>query len=231
MADEERAECPVCLGHFRVTSSGLIRLHGPRSSRCSGSNKAVSLPATQSPVQKGRTRASSPPLPVRASTTSSGLILPSSLRVSVICRLPKASRRLAAEKLCSLLEEVVAINSSATWKNLLSFAPRFLFSPGRGGKRWSLASQINRQLESHVEPSIDPHNPRSRSLRCSPRSLDRLRGAIAMKMEEGDLRGAIRLASLDATIWQNTRRIPFWINTPLVHLITLRPPPQVSPAL
>uniref|UniRef100_A0A1X7UQU8 Reverse transcriptase domain-containing protein n=1 Tax=Amphimedon queenslandica TaxID=400682 RepID=A0A1X7UQU8_AMPQE len=163
------------------------------------------LPSSYSvSCSKGRTRASSPPLPARASTTSSGLILPSSLRVSVIRRLPKASRRLAAKKLCSLLEEVVAINSSATWKNLLSFAPRFLFSPGRGGKRWSLASQINRQLESHVEPSIDPHNPRSCSLRRSPRSLDRLRGAVAMKMEEGDLRGAICLASLDVTMAEHT---------------------------
>lgn len=118
--------------------------------------------------------------------------------VSIVCRLPKGSHRLASEKLCSLLQDVVATNSLSSWEKLLSFAPSCLYSPRRSVKHWSLASQINRQFDSDEGPPEPLHTLQS----CchSPMSEDCLRAAVLMKMEEGDLRGAICLASSNSSI-------------------------------
>ena len=119
-------------------------------------------------------------------------------RIPIVRCLPKGSRRLAASKLSSLLEAVMSENSLQSWERLLSFTPRCLFSPRRGGKCWSLVTQLNRQLDS------DEGSPNSLleapSRRQSPRPIDCLRAAVSAHLEEGDFRGAIRLASSDSSI-------------------------------
>ena len=203
MADEARAECPVCLRCICVSASGSIRTHGPHSSRCPGSNSAAHVSSTISqapnhllvwrhvvllPLPPSACHrlvsllfAAYPSGPIRthgprssrcpgsnsaahvSSTISQGAQPPTNVEargpsspppicllqthVSIVRRLPKGSRRLASEKLCSLLKDVVATNSLASWEKLLSFAPSCLYSLRRGSKCWSLASQINRQLD------------------------------------------------------------------------------------
>ena len=119
-------------------------------------------------------------------------------RIPIVRCLPKGSRRLAASKLSSLLEAVVSENSLQSWERLLSFTPRCLFSPRRGGKCWSLVTQLNRQLDS------DEGSPNSLleapSRRQSPCAIDCLRAAVSARLEEGDFRGAIHLATSDSSI-------------------------------
>ena len=116
----------MCFKFFRASSSGLLRLHGPQSRRCSGSHHTVNQqPSQSSPpstVQQPATCSSSarvdrsPPLspgsssPVVVSGPSSVFLLTSPSRVPTIRHLPKASRRLTApdylrEAVSSHLEE------------------------------------------------------------------------------------------------------------------------------
>uniref|UniRef100_A0A1X7TNR1 Uncharacterized protein n=1 Tax=Amphimedon queenslandica TaxID=400682 RepID=A0A1X7TNR1_AMPQE len=121
----------------------------------------------------------------------------SSHSVPIIRCIPKASRSLATLKLSILLHQVVSTNSLQSWERLLSFAPRCLLSPRRGGKRWSLATQINQQLDSDDGPPEGyGHRPRG-----SPSSsVDQLRLAVSARLEEGDFRGAIRIASSETSL-------------------------------
>ena len=47
---------------------------------------------------------------------------------------------------------VVKTNSHEAWERLLSFAPTHLYAPSRGGKRRSLATTINKQLDNENGP-------------------------------------------------------------------------------
>uniref|UniRef100_A0A1X7THK7 Uncharacterized protein n=2 Tax=Amphimedon queenslandica TaxID=400682 RepID=A0A1X7THK7_AMPQE len=87
--------------------------------------------------------------------------------------------------------------SLQSWERLLSFAPRCLFSPRRGGKRWCWATQINQQIDSDDGPPEGyGHRPRG-----SPSSsVDQLRLAFSARLEEGDFRGAIRIASSETSL-------------------------------
>ena len=203
MADE-RAECPVCHRFFVVSASGHLRAHGPRSNRCPGSHSVVggashSQPSvvsqsSSSPLGSAHDGSPSPP-----SSPSPVPFLPLQPGVPIVRCLPTASRRQAASSFRSLLEEVVRDNSPPSWERLLSFAPRCLFSPSRGGKRWSLATQLNKQIASEAGPPVSllrQFQHRCQRLPPSSSSLvDRLRSVVSQRLEEGDFRGAIRIAS------------------------------------
>lgn len=114
-------------------------------------------------------------------------------RVPTIRRLPKASRRLAVERFSALLEGVVRDNTPSSWVSLLLFTSNCLYSPQRGGRRWSLATAINKQLEDCSGPPQGLLQPlRSFS---GPLPPEYLRNAVSSRLEEGDFGGAIRLAS------------------------------------
>uniref|UniRef100_A0A1X7SSY7 Reverse transcriptase domain-containing protein n=1 Tax=Amphimedon queenslandica TaxID=400682 RepID=A0A1X7SSY7_AMPQE len=138
---------------------------------------------------------SSPAVTPQPSPARSLSFLP---RVPTIRRLPKASRRLAVEKFSALLEGVVRDNTPSSWVSLLLFTSNCLYSPRRGGRRWSLATIINKQLEDGSGPPQGLLQP-SRSF---PGSLppEYLRDAVSSRLEEGDFRGAIRLASASESL-------------------------------
>ena len=195
MADE-KFKCPVCFKFFRASFLGLLRLHGPHSRRCPGSHQAVNQQPSSSPSvvgQVGATCPSSTNHVVASSPDSPGSTQPSlafsltSLpRVPTIRRLPKASSRLAAEKFSALFEGVVRDNTPSSWVSLLLFTSNCLYSPQRGGRRWSFATNSWRIV---LGP---PGTPRSFS---GPLPPEYLRNAVSSCLEEGDFRGAIRLAS------------------------------------
>ena len=142
--------------------------------------------------------------------------LTSPSRVPTIRRLPKASRRLVADKFSALLEGVVSHNDVSSWVSLLSFATNCLYSPRRGGKRWSLATIINKQIENGTGPPqrSQPHG----NISCQPRPLspDYLREAVSSCLEEVDFRGAIHLASASDALLLPLQPLfrPFRRNTP-----------------
>ena len=119
--------------------------------------------------------------------------------VKVLKRIPKASRASCARKLTFIFEAVVASNDQASWHRLLSFPKRCLCTPLRGGKHWSLSSIINKQLNEESDQSTGKSFPR-RNLNPPHDLAKTLASGLSSKLEEGDFRGAIRLASTEDTL-------------------------------
>lgn len=99
----------------------------------------------------------------------------------------------------ALLEDVNRLNDDGTWMELLNFPSRYLRVPVRGGKRWKLARLLNDQLTlSEDDPIPSPANSFTKKSQAHP--ILSLAARVSAKLEEGDFRGAIRLASTEDTI-------------------------------
>ena len=125
----------------------------------------------------------------------------------ILKRIPRASRPLAACKVACILDGVTAKNDLVSWDRLFRFPLRCLRTPVRGGHRRSLVSVVNQQLREEVDPpstqqgsliGVRP-NPNVKSKHKSD-PLSSLATRVASKLEEGDYRGAVRLACSDDTI-------------------------------
>ena len=126
-ADPSRAQCLICHRTMPLTRAGLIRVHGPVEDRCPGSRKPPSS------------------LPLRENTPTQDF-RPRRPSVSILKRIPRASRDLSARKLASILDLVTTDNTVASWDRLFHFASRCLRVPKRGGHRRSLASHVNQMI-------------------------------------------------------------------------------------
>jgi hypothetical protein len=127
-----------------------------------------------------------------------------SQRCRVLKRLPRASRYPAASKLDGLLRDVVEDPDLVDrWVSLLIFAFQCFGVPGqRGGKRHlsSLASKVNTAIANFPiasPPAPNSHKPAGIKKRSTSSDVAAL---VSSKLEEGDIRGAIRLAASDDTM-------------------------------
>ena len=129
------APCRQCRRVMVVTKTGVIQIHGPVSKCCSGSGR------TPSPIEQARDCAAPPPPTSQSSVTTSHPIRrnpPGShidsgrLPCKVLKRVPCASRMLAANKLASILDNIVERNDDASWDWLFKFCSRCLRVPKRG---------------------------------------------------------------------------------------------------
>ena len=115
--------------------------------------------------------------------------------------LKKASRSSAGRKLATILEAIVSKNDHASWDRLFRFSSRCLRAPKRGGRRCSLATVVNRQLEEETDSPESMVRPCTRQRQASSRDpIESLAARISVKLEEGDFGGAVRLASSDDTL-------------------------------
>ena len=112
-------------------------------------------------------------------------------------RIPKGSREAASSKLCENFEEITRSNTIEVWERLLLLPRRCLYTPSRGGQRWSLASLVNKQIadEESLLPSAQKGSAKAKNAPHDPAKY--LCKAISLKLGEGDFRGAIRLACSD----------------------------------
>ena len=117
----------------------------------------------------------------------------------ILKRIPCASRHLAASKLASILVDVSPKNDSESWGRLFNFSSRCLAVPKRGSHRRSLASAVNVQLPEESDPLLSQF--RQSSKHHFPRdSVSNLVKRVSSKLEEGDVRGAVRIASSEDTL-------------------------------
>ena len=192
----------VCLS---LTSAGVMRVHGPMGRRCPGSGKPprgfsgqrTSVPSGEADQHQGVTPSS------QSSVVSLSQGEPAVVQhlpiVRVLRRIPKAAREQCSSKLTSILEEVVRSNDVCSWNRLFQFATSCLRLPHRGNPHQSLASKIKDQLREGALPLVYG-NP-SLSKRKKPGDpLEGLARQVSRKIEDGDIRGAIRLASSEDTL-------------------------------
>ena len=147
--------CSVCLRTIAITAGGLIRQHGPVSSRCPGSRRppVSPFPAVPQPLQRPSTALrDQEPEEAEDPSSSPSFPLPHCSVGKILKRLPKASRGEAGKKFATILDAVVSKNDHASWVRLLYFSTRCLGRPDRGGRRRSLATAVNRQLREEADP-------------------------------------------------------------------------------
>ena len=195
----------MCLRSISLTAKNLVRQHGPVSSRCAGSNKPPRYSALPDSHQTQPSTvlcsltaspAESPAAVLTSSEPSSDdsdmSSLPPRVTTRVLKRLPKASRLACAQKFAAILDSVVALNDKSSWDRLLRFPARCLRQPRRGGKKRSLASVVIKQLNEECDL------PCSDQIKTTvPKTSSQFATKISEKLEEGDFRGAVRLASSD----------------------------------
>ena len=117
-----------------------------------------------------------------------------------IKHLPKAYRKCAGRKLVAMLGTFIDKNNNTSWMCLFRFSACCLRFRARGGFQQSLASAVNRQLREEVDP---PPTARPSPVRKHRRTDDldtQLTTRMSAKLEEGDLKGAVRLASSEDTL-------------------------------
>lgn len=128
-------------------------------------------------------------------------------RFRLLKRIPKASRIQAADKLSSLLSVVTANSDDVnSWIQLLMFTKCCLKVPdNRGGKKLfdtSLATKVNKNIAAfpssisiEVQSSDSYRQNQKSSHKVDPQQF--LARRVSEKIEDGDVRGAIRLAASD----------------------------------
>ena len=92
------------------------------------------------------------------------------------------------------------VNDHASWDRLLRFSSRCFRAPARGGHRWSLAAAINRQLSDEVDYPPTPSRSSLKNFHRPQDPIKSLASRVSLKLEEGDFKGAVRLACSEDTI-------------------------------
>ena len=101
----------------------------------------------------------------------------------------------------------------SAWTRLLNFPRQCFRVPGRGGRRWNLARLVNQQVAEENDPTLvtpDPSvaHPYCHASKSQSDPLHSLATRVSTKLEEGDFRGAVRLAcSEDAVAEHNDATI------------------------
>ena len=129
-------------------------------------------------------------------------------RANVVKFIPKASRRHFAKLLKDCLCEVVASpEDKFNWVRLFRAATSCLHQPDRGGtrKRKSLATILNQQIQEFENEDKDRllvagNRISEKTMKRKSDPADNTGRKISEKIDEGDVRGGVRLASSDATI-------------------------------
>ena len=187
--------CAVCRRPIHLTKAQLIRSHGPSNNRCAGSGKP---PAGLLPLPA---RSTAPPASSDVvSATAPGTLAPFRSATKILKRIPRASRPSAASKLAAILDGISASSDVDTWVRLFKFPSRCLRAPKRGGHRRSLVSVVNQQLKDEADPTPPLHLPSRGHPKSSHDPFNSLATRVAAKLEEGDYKGAVRLACSEDSI-------------------------------
>ena len=229
--DTSGAVCAACRRVFTLTKTGLVRTHGPVGSRCSGSRAppASSIDVPQ-PPSNAPTASSVPPDPGEAEDPQR-LDLHLRHSTKILKRIPRGSREGAAKKLASLVETVVARNDIPSWSRLLHFPVRCLRAPKRGGRRWNMVRDINEQIRSESDPPPAPAHRQAHGKHHD--QLETLALRVATKLEEGNFKGAVRLACSEESIadMNDKTLAALQLKHPPPHPDSHLPPPPEDPSL
>ena len=188
------AQCVACSRVISVTRAGLVHVHGPIGNRCPGSQ---CLPAASASSNSSSTAlpSSAPQFP--PSSSLSGITdLPPRPAAKILKRVPRASREVAANELATVVGNVVNCNDHGSWVRRHRFPAQCLRVPQRGRRR-NLASQVILQVSEESDQPAQPPCKRPLKSNCSD---DNLAARVAAKLEEGDVKGAVRLASSEDSI-------------------------------
>ena len=127
-----KALCSACGENRQVRLDGNIRIHGPVSSRCPGSELP---PSSQPNTSQDYPLSASPP-----SHQNCAQLNPGRANNRILKRIPRPTRDVAATKFAEILNDVCSNNNPEAWSCLFLFNRRCLRAPPRGGIRRNLAT-------------------------------------------------------------------------------------------
>ena len=201
--------CSVCNKVCRLFSDGgIVYRHGPHVMPCAGSGRPPSSIVPSLHLGSSCAPALSQPEPsqglstrIDPTQTDGGArrleFTHPTLFGPMLKHIPKAARPTCSAHLTSLLTKVTDNPGEVElWSDLLSFGSRVLYKPTRGGRRHNLANAIKARCESNPVPAA--HVNRSTRKHRDPDAS--LAAAVASKIEEGNLKAAIRLLSSDEKV-------------------------------
>ena len=212
---QRQGTCSVCFRpHMKLYDKGqYVYRHGPHSRPCSGTGKPPlehgtgnSLPASLANQQTMVSGAvvTDPQAPIDTAIapglTTAPLPHPCSPE-GTIKHIPKAARVSCSSVLADLLDKVSSNPEDAqAWMNLLQFGPNILAKPPRGGKRHNLANAIKKRCTNEAAPTIVTGPAKDKPRRDPDLGATQLASAVTSKIEEGNLKAAIRIISSDEKI-------------------------------
>ena len=131
-----------------------LRLPPSFADTTSSSSSATSIP---SPAPHPSVPRVDPPL-------HSSMINLGRINCRILKRIPCGSRAPCAEKLSSILDDIVKDNDKEAWNRLFLFSRWCLAQPSRGGHRRSLATCINQAIEREEDSPSNSRQNHSMSL-------------------------------------------------------------------
>lgn len=225
-AGKRSGTCKVCLAVRQLhNKDGTVHKHGPRDNPCPGSHQlplsgsehsqitqaaACSSAALSSSLLSCRTTTESstnqvnsfnePHTAIQSSQSPGEFPFWALSLCPIIKHIPKAARFVCATHLAGLLRKV-ADNpyNLKEWKNVLTWSRRILGSLKRGGKRHKTASIVKQRVVDFDNGDVEIQTLGFNVRRNSSRSTFRLADAVAAKLEDGNVRAAVRLLMSDDT--------------------------------
>ena len=144
----------------------------------------------------------SPPAHSSSNTQQSVSWSPASL--PLIKHIPKSARPACASHLAKLLRGVTAQPGDAkNWLAVLNWGSSILAVPKRGGKRHNVTSVIKKRIASF--PVADVHDQVAFTQTHNKSASSLLAQAVSAKLEDGNLRAAIRIICSDDSPAQPSR--------------------------
>ena len=224
-ANKKSGICRVCFATRQLhNKDGTIHRHGPRDNPCTGSHQLplsdsvrsanigvrFDIPAT-SLDSFSATSAAVSQAPVtsvlhEARHQSSSECMQHPVRSgSVLKRIPKNARVHVGNLLLKLVNDILQHPSSITsWSRLIGFPYACLVKPQHGGKSRNLTSAIIKQVQQYeagteLNPAVVSQSTRRAMRRGQSVKTpeQHIAAAAATKLEDGDVRGAVRILCSD----------------------------------
>ena len=204
-ANLKSAQCPRCSRTIKLTKDLMLHPHGPPGNRCTLSG--------QSPFEKVNCEAD---IRVREDSIESAIGIVHFMNISrrrILKLFPKTSRITVSAALRDTLNAILdSPNSKIAWLRLFVFPTLCLQAPLRAGKshKQSLATQVNNRITIFMQNrDIVLLKTRTKSKQSSNHQTDveQLMKRVSEKLDEGDVKGVVRLARSDNGILELSEEI------------------------
>ena len=120
---------------------------------------------------------------------------------NTIKHIPKAARPECARSLAIIPNKITTSPSNLDdWLHLLNFGKVVLIAPPRAGKRISLPNIIKKRTICYSNSTDVPHSFKDTRTRSIRKNFDSLSSIIRSKIEDGNMRAAVRLLCSDDSL-------------------------------
>jgi hypothetical protein len=210
-ANKPNGVCSVCKAIRQLhLKDNTVHHHGPRSNPCPGSGKPPlipPLPASGLAVHHQPSEISAGSSPSTDISVSTPVVIAGGSSFSytrpashLIKHIPHSARHSCCSHFSTVIRSVInSPDNLESWRNLLESAGKLLSIPPRTGKRHNLANLIKARISAF--PDICTQDSKSRVKSSSHRARkdtdSRLAAAVSAKIEDGNLKSAIRLLCSD----------------------------------